>query len=289
MKSNSVLGIIVAYHTDPARLHSILSALVPQCGFVLADNTEDAARSVAIRECVERHGGTYRSMNGNRGIGAAQNLAIGTAWDLGAGAVLLLDDDSIPSPDLVNVLASCRSPIAGELAVFCAGAKDASGKDISNVRHLVGRLTRCRDMMSSGSFIPREVFQKVGPFDEDLFIDGVDFEWGWRARSAGLGIYVCRGTWITHRLGEGEIAGVRVPSPIRHYYQFRNVLRLMTRSSTPWMWRITQSLKLPIKLLLIAMVMPDRAKRLRFSTTGVRDAIRGRCGKFNDAAVAVWP
>ncbi|END16895.1 putative rhamnosyltransferase domain protein, partial [Escherichia coli P0301867.8] len=35
--------------------------------------------------------------------------------------------------------------------------------------------------MSSGSLTKVDVFKKIGLFDEDLFIDYVDYEWGWRA------------------------------------------------------------------------------------------------------------
>lgn len=277
----SISAVIVAYQTNPTRLDAILRALTGQCAVVLADNSEEPTSLAAIRQCVERYGGTYIPMGGNLGIGAAQNTAIAAAWDRGADSVLLLDDDSIPAPDLVAVLVSCRSPVPGEQAVFCASAMDATGKNVSNVNRGGGMLTRCREMMSSGSLIDRSTFERVGPFDEKLFIDGVDFDWGWRAQSKGIGIYVTHDTSITHRLGEGEIAGVRVPSPLRHYYQFRNVLRLMTRRHTPWAWRITQALKLPIKLVLITLLMPQRMKRLQYSAVGVVDAVRGRFGKLH--------
>ena len=285
----STSGVIVAYQTDVVRLDVILRTLAGQCSIVVADNGEEPGCSAAIRECVEHHGGVYIAMGGNRGIGAAQNAAIAVAWDLGAGSVLLLDDDSIPAPDVVAVLASCRSPVPGERAVFCTSAVDAAGKDIGNVRRGSGMLMRCREMMSSGSLIRRDVFEAVGPFDVDLFIDGVDFDWGWRAQSKGINLYMVRDACIVHRLGEGQIKGVRVPSPIRHYYQFRNILRLMARRHTPWGWRITQALKLPTKLLLIAALMPDATRRIRYSMAGVRDAIKGRSGKYAAAPRADVP
>ena len=281
----SISGVIVAYQTNVTRLDAILRVLASQCSVVLADNSEDPGCSAAIRRCVEHHGGVYIAMGGNRGIGVAQNAAIAAAWVRGAASVLLLDDDSIPAPDLVAVLTSCRSPIAGERAVFCASAADAAGKDISNVRHRGVALTRCREMMSSGSLIHRDVFEAVGPFDAKLFVDGVDFDWGWRAQEQGVKIYIARDACIVHRLGEGKIGGLRVPSSIRHYYQFRNILHLMARRHTPWRWRIAQALKLPTKLVLISLLMPNRTQRIRYALAGVRDAIQGRSGKYAEPSI----
>ncbi|NUZ08183.1 glycosyltransferase [Piscinibacter koreensis] len=274
-----IFGILVAYHTDVARLDSILTVLTPQCAIVLADNSEDHARSAEIRAVVLRHGGTYLAMNGNQGIGAAQNAALDVARRNGADACLLLDDDSVPAPDIVSVLlAACQA--LGGCVVVCANALDCGGREIGNVRTHGRRFAPCRDMMSSGSLIPRLVLDEVGSFDGSLFIDGVDFDWGWRAQARGVSIVLTRETSITHRLGEGTAAGVRVPSPVRHYYQYRNVLLLMKRPHTPWRWRMAQAFKLPVKLVLIALLMPPRAARLRHAFAGIRDAVRGVTGRM---------
>lgn len=275
-----VRAIIVTFRTDSQRLDGILAAVSPQCPVIVADNTDDESLSTQIRDCVTQHDGTYLSMAGNRGIGAAQNAAIALAWADGADAVLLLDDDSMPAANLVSVLCGCRAPGSGEEAVFGANAIDAAGHEISNARRVPGELPRCREMMSSGTLIRRSLFARVGPFDESLFIDCVDFDWGWRAQRLGIQLHLCRGTAITHRLGEGRVAGVRFPSPVRHYYQFRNILQMLMRPHTPWPWRWAQMFKLPAKLVLMAVLMPQSRLRLRHAAAGISDALRGRSGPW---------
>jgi len=276
-------AVLVAYRTDVGRLNAILKVLAPQCPFVLADNSDDASLAAAIRECVDRHGGVYVSMGGNRGIGAAQNAAVETAWRADADAVLLLDDDSVPASDVVGTLVALQARAGGD-AVLCARALDGSGREIGNVRTNGRAVTPCRELMSSGTLVTREIFERVGAFDESLFIDGVDFDWGWRARSLGVPILVSRDASITHRLGEGSVGRVRVASPVRHYYQYRNVLRLMGRRHTPWGWRAAQAFKLPVKLLLIALLMNERRMRLRYALAGIRDAAIGVTGKLSSPA-----
>lgn len=275
-----VQAIIVTFRTDYRRLEAILAALAPQCPVIIADNTDDDSLSEQIRVCVKRHGGTYLSMAGNLGVGAAQNAAIAAAWADGADAVLLLDDDSLPSGNLVAALAVCRTTDLGEDAIFGANSFDSFGHEISNARRSPGDLPRCREMMSSGTLIRRSLFERVGPFDESLFIDCVDFDWGWRAQSLGIPLYLCRQTAITHRLGEGQVAGVRFPSPIRHYYQFRNILRMVVRPHVPWPWIGVQLIKLPVKFVLMSVLMPQPWVRIRYAAAGVRDALRGRSGPW---------
>jgi rhamnosyltransferase len=278
----NVNAVIVTYETDPIQLDRILAAVAKQCGFVLADNSEDKLLAREIAACVVHHGGQYLSMEGNCGIGSAQNRAINAAWKQGANAVLLLDDDSMPAGDLVERLVAC-SELFDHATVIGAVALNSGGLEISNVRSDSGDFPYCRDMMSSGTLIRRDIFERVGPFDESLFIDCVDFDWGWRAQRMGTALRLCRATAITHRLGEGRIAGISYPAPIRHYFQYRNILRMMPRPHTPWAWRLSQFVKLSIKLLLIPLLMPEKVRRLRFAFAGIRDAIRGRSGPWPGA------
>ncbi|MDP1028815.1 glycosyltransferase [Sphingomonas sp. KR1UV-12] len=275
-----VAAVIVTYRPTLTVLREIMRILSNQCDIIVADNaaTPDEAHLVAAQVGNAGHV-TYLSMQGNLGIGAAQNAGIAAAWARGAEAVLLLDDDSIPAADLVECLVRCARTL-GPQAVVSANAIAPDGKEISNIRNAVGALPHCRDMMSSGALIRRSIFERVGRFDEDLFIDGVDFDWGWRARQLGFDLRLCRSTAIRHRLGDGSVAGVRYPSPIRHYFQYRNVLRLMLRPHTPSDWRIAQSFKLAAKLALIPLLMPQRMVRLRFAVSGIRDALLGVGGPY---------
>lgn len=276
---SNVYAVLVAYETDLKQLGRVLGAVSKQCQFVVADNSDDEGQAKEISACVINHGGHYLSMDGNRGIGSAQNRAINVAWSLGADAVLLLDDDSLPANDLVERLVTCSESL-GHAVVVGANALDSDGLEISNARHISGPVPICRDMMSSGTLIRHDIFKRVGPFDDSLFIDCVDFDWGWRAQSMGIALRLCRATAITHRLGQGRIAGICYPSPIRHYFQYRNILHMMTRPHTPWIWRLSQLPKLLIKLLLIPLLMPEKVLRLRFAFAGIRDAIKGRSGPW---------
>lgn len=279
-------AVIVTFRTDIARLEKILRQLVTQCGVVICDNTDDEQQSRSIEAAAHRHGATYIGLGGNAGIAKAQNVGIQASWERGAEHVLLLDDDSVPPDGLVKALHLSMEKSKDRLAVV--GARTfSSGRDISNAGY-AGDLTPCRELMSSGTLISKRVFDTVGPFDEGLFIDGVDFDWGWRAQSLGIPLYLSADAVIEHRLGIGDVGvgglRMRLPSPIRHYYQYRNMLRLMTRPYTPWKWRASQALRLPTKLVLLGLFAPRRIERLRLAFMGIRDAVTGRQGSVKTDA-----
>ena len=278
-------GLIVAYRTDPRRLELILSRLAPHCSVVICDNSECVQDGGLISECADGHGAVYLSMGDNVGIARAQNVGVAYCWEHGAERVLLLDDDSLPCAAIVAKLESALERTAPGLAVVGARAL-YDGRDISNARP-AGDLTPCRELMSSGTLISRRVFDLVGPFDESLFIDGVDFDWGWRAQARGVRLYLSAEATMEHRLGIGQInlgpLRIRIPASVRHYYQFRNVIRLMTRAHTPWRWRFGQAVRLPAKFALVAIVAPRRRERVAYAIAGIRDALVGRTGKMDTA------
>lgn len=277
--TSGIFAIVVTYRPDTGRLTQIFESVSKQCRFIVADNSSNPSIGAEIEKYVKHYRGVYLTMEGNRGIGFAQNAAIAEAWKLGATAVLLLDDDSIPDSNLVKSLTIDLATL-DEKAIVSARAVDQFGCEISNVRPEAKAFSICREMMSSGTLIRREIFDRVGQFDEELFIDCVDFDWGWRAQSLGMKVYITRSTSVQHRLGEGKAFGVRLPAPIRHYYQYRNIPQLMWRSYTPLLWKLEHLIKLPIKIGLMILVMPERWRRFRYAVYGLIDAFRGITGAF---------
>jgi rhamnosyltransferase len=218
----------------------------------------------------------------NYGIAHAQNCGITWAREHAASEILLMDDDSIPSETLVKDLLDTRRDYKVQPVVVSARIISSEGKDMSNrAADNSVTLTPCSDLTSSGTLIPLTVFDQVGLFDEQLFIDCVDFEWGWRVRARGLPLLLCNRVKLQHRLGEGTRMGMRIPSPIRHYYQYRNVSKMIVCSKAPLRWRLSQLLRLPVKLFLIALLADHRSKRLRYAAWGLRDFLLGRTGRFN--------
>jgi rhamnosyltransferase len=277
-----LVAVVVTYNSQIERLRESLLILANQCTVVVVDNSTIISSREEIRSVCERVSVFYLSLGDNMGIAHAQNIGIAWARANSAVDILLMDDDSIPSPSLVVDLFKARRSSRIHLVVVSARTIDENGEDISNCgAKNSGELTPCSKLTSSGTLISSEVFDRVGLFDEHLFIDCVDFEWGWRAMALGVPLFLCNNAYIRHKLGEAKRFGLRLPSPIRHYYQYRNVSMMLLRSVAPFGWRFQQLLKLPIKFFLIFIIADRRFERLRYAAWGLYDFFRGQTGKFN--------
>jgi rhamnosyltransferase len=281
--SFKTVAVVVAYESKIQILEESLKTISKQCVVVLVDNSTSNTNSKLIKECAEKYKSEYISMGKNCGIGYAQNRGIELAISRGADAVLLLDDDSVPEESLVENLVACSKSF-GLDCVISSNAKDELGQEISNVRYTRKTVVKCRDMMSSGTLIPTKIYKNVGKFNEEMFIDCVDFEWGWRAQKLGIKIFVCKTTSIKHRLGSGLVLGLKYPAPLRHYYQYRNITRLVFGTSAPIMWRFAQVIKLLLKPAIIILLFSKKRERLKYIILGIKDAAAKKTGRFESKA-----
>jgi rhamnosyltransferase len=280
--NNGVVAVVVTFNSDLERLVKSLSSLTTQCCVVVVDNSTQSSSREEIRAICAKTGAFLVSLGDNLGIAYAQNVGIAWARQRAVDDILLMDDDSIPTQSLVMDLIEARKTSQLHPVVVSARTVSENGKDLSNrsPENSVG-LTPCSELTSSGTLISASIFDRVGVFDERLFIDCVDFEWGWRALALGIPLMLCDSVTIQHRLGEATRLGLRLPSPIRHYYQYRNVVMMLVNSAAPFRWRLLQLIKLPVKLVLILLIADRRFDRLRYMAWGMWDYFTGRTGKFN--------
>lgn len=290
----SVCGVLVTHLPNPTALCNVVDAVIHQVDdLVVVDNA-----SPDLPELPPSAGAVLLAMPANLGLAAAQNAGIKWARERGHSHVLLLDQDSVPAPDMVTVLLAAYRHLARDGAVGAVGPRfrdPREGADAPFVRvafpmsHKLSCPTsastvECDFLISSGSLIPLAVLDAVGDMDGDLFIDNVDLEWSFRARSSGFSLYgVCDAT-MEHLLGDrrlGVLGGLRnqvVHSPTRLYYMMRNRLLLYRRRHTPRVWIAQDLPRVLSKFLIFAMLVEPRRRNIRYMLRGVVDGVLGRSG-----------
>lgn len=281
--NSDVVAVIVTFNSDLNLLAQSLESLAKQCEVLVVDNSTDIISRDKIEVLCNNNEVHLLALGKNFGIGHAQNVGINWARKKSLTDILFMDDDSVPSNTLVADLLCSRKLSPIQPAVVSARTISASGEDLSNATTVDTNcaLIPCNELTSSGTLISIEIFNKVGVFDSQLFIDCVDFEWGWRAKCLGVPLFLSTSVSIQHRLGIYTRFGLRLPNPIRHYYQYRNILRMMLFSKSPVYWRLIQLIKLPLKLVLITLIADRKFERIYYSMWGIRDFIAGRVGAFN--------
>lgn len=291
----SVIAIVAAYRPEPTLLENVRRT-ASQVRYVVVVNDGSPAGSESIFHQLEMTGVTVLNQPANGGIAAALNAGISHArkeWE--ADFFLTLDQDSLPEENYVrSALATFAQAQEAGVAVGFVSASSYSGHPIP-VRGSEQTFATAFDPMQSGWLIPRSTLDKVGGFDEGLFIDGVDSDFTMRTRCAGLSVLVGEGCEIQHDLGQrlpGQLLGKPLTvlgrkvsynyhSPSRVYYICRNGTLLSyryLRKDPSWVFRrLVEESK--AHLLRFAF-SHGRTKLLRAALAGFGDAIRGRRGRI---------
>lgn len=278
--------IIVTYNSNIDKLKKILESVHYSVRYIIVDNSTDLRKRTDINNFCIKSEAIYIPMIGNVGIASAQNAGLNKAKELDSTDVLFLDDDSIPDPNMLNALISGREKCAlpyQTIPIVCANAVNSNGESLSVFGNKISEgIYACRDLISSGTLISLSHLQKVGFLEDKLFIDCVDFEWGWRALSLGFHIYIIENAKLNHCLGDGvvKVITMKYPSPIRHYYQYRNVLYMICRSYAPLKWKLSQLAKLPVKIVLIIFFLDKKRIRIKYAFNGIVDFIKNKYGAY---------
>lgn len=293
-KTQEVCAVVVTYHPDPVALWELLGAITDQAGaVVVVDNTSatDVGQfGVAVPKAV-----SVLHQPSNHGLAVAQNRGIEWARARGYRYVLLLDQDSVPGAGMVAalLLALQRLRDAGPVGAVGPRFHDLRedrgapfvriGFPLNRKLHCesAGQTVGCDFLISSGALIPMEVLDDIGAMDAGLFIDNIDLEWSFRARSRGYALYgVCAAT-MNHKLGDARhalplgLGTVVVHGPVRLYYMMRNRMRLYRMPHTPRVWILQDLPRVWVKLLLFGVLIGPRWRNLRFMLRGIGDGLHG--------------
>lgn len=291
-----VLAVAVTYNPDAALLSNVLQSVAQQVeSIVVVDN--GSANVAEVHDLAPAVGAHVIANKENLGIAAAQNQGVAWAQTHGYSHILLLDQDTILTPgvvlDLSKNLAALEIEHGGVAAIGPAYYEINSNQQTRAYRADGLCLSRIPlqneirplasdSIIASGSLIPLTVLEKVGGFREDLFIDLVDVEWCFRARTAGYKSFLSPTATVQHRLGVGTVKiGARqiaVHVPIRNYYWVRNALWLARQPFTPLAWRLYFISRSLAFLAAYTAVADRRGLRLRLMGRGLQDGLRGRLG-----------
>jgi rhamnosyltransferase len=278
MKPEEILAVVVSFNGGAKTVETV-QALRGQVGHVHVVDNGSTAASLALLEALEALPGvSVRRLPENQGIGAALNAGLERAREGGYRWLLTMDQDSRADPGMVEAFRRSavdhpdRECLAPTLIVN--GVRGSAGD--AEVRYAI----------TSGSIVDLRLLERVGPFDESMFIDCVDFDFCLRVRAGGGRIFRVGDALLHHELGERR----QVPGPLarfytqhppaRRYYMFRNYCVLAMRHGRRFPGFIV---KLGAAHVILAglILVHDEGRRESFSAIveGIGDFLRGRTGR----------
>lgn len=272
-----IAAIYTTYHPDDGFRHRIRH-VVESCELtVVVDNTPGGHAFAPG----QTDGLIVLQDGRNKGLGAALNAGLAEARRQGCNAVVLFDQDSSPQADFISVLfeglaAAGPRTILGPLLIDDAETPAAAGPP--PVTTATPQFDEVTCIATSGMCFRLDELTSSDRFTEDFFLDFVDFDWCWRLRGRGWQIFRLLSLPMPHRLGlaQRRFVGLsyNVPAPFRHYFQFRDTIKLATRSYVPTYSRMRLSLVLLPKLIFYPVLLDRGLERLHWMLLGIRDAGR---------------
>ena len=294
--SADVWAVVVLYRPETEAVRAQFAALRPQvAGAIYCDN--GGGQEVLARLGLLSQPGIHCLGDGqNRGIAEAINQGLELATSFSGSFALLLDQDSVPSEQMVERLQAmhrCASAAGMKVAALGPSVFDVLHGKLEGFGQAVSRKKRRFSpgvglenepidlyyLITSGTLIHLPALAEIGPMDASLFIDSVDFEWSFRARAKGYRLLGTYGACLQHRRGDRlhrPLPGVaiRLHSTQRLLYIFRNHFRLCFRRYMPARWKLMGLWYLLVRATLFALFVPHRVANLGAMLRGTLQGIR---------------
>ncbi len=226
MINKDVLVAITSFNPDfrLKELVNIVNQDPSVSTIVIYDNNSENGKEI-LQEIEKKYGAIHIFWSKqNNGLGLAYNYLIKT-YLKDEYFVITFDQDSKIDPFFVSIL---RSRLINENSknpnVISIGPRILN-VDNSNAS-IERKLRKMPVLITSGNLFFIKAYNQVGGFDDDLFIDCVDFDFSLRLRSKKFALIQDREICLYQDIGEVNEDGVRLHSNIRMYYMIRNHIRL---------------------------------------------------------------
>ncbi len=226
----------------------------------------------------------------NKGIAKRLNEAAQIAIDRGFNWLLMMDQDSCFTISMINQYLTCLNNYENKEAVAMFGVKFEQVQSFSTECNPVSS----DELITSGTLLNLSLYKKIGLFDENLFIDGVDHEYTIRTKNAGYKIIQFPNIQLTHQLGTlTSSASIKtlylikkekkLHSPLRCYYVYRNNLYLQDKYKNTHV-ALMQKLDKIARSIIHNNLFYGKSpiKLIRYLLKAKRDFEKNRMGELSD-------
>jgi rhamnosyltransferase len=191
-----ICATVVLYHPDLKIIDNVLSYSKYVDKVIFVDNSElrNDALITKLKNLVSNS--EYIFNGENLGIATALNISCEIAIRSSYKWILTMDQDSMFC-DFKKYLKCFQTNSSPTTAVMSPNSELDCSYTSTDCRAIHRDMT-----ITSGSLINLDIFNKIGKFEDKLFIDEVDFEYCLRARTNGYEILFFENIPLKHNLGE---------------------------------------------------------------------------------------
>lgn len=278
MKKKDVIAGIVTFNPELDRLKANIASIINQVDeIIIIDN---GSRDATAFEKIVSSKVHVHLNEKNKGIATALNQIMEYAKRNSIKWVITLDQDSIVPENYISSAERIMNkekvgqivPLLYESRAkqYCYLSDKPNGKKIQTVRKSI----------TSAALTNVSVWEKIGKFDDDLFIDYVDYDYAIRLRMAGYKIIRLNNIVLNHQMGNSVnkyIGPLRLRvanhSAFRKYYIARNIVIFIRRYKMKG-HLFAEVLRL-CKVIAITMLFEsDKKNKIKAIFSGIRDGLK---------------
>lgn len=220
-----IAATVVLYNPSKDELKNIQSYIDCVDMLYIMDNSKSSNLHYIEQDYNEKNY-KYFHFPDNIGLCSALNKSMQYAKKDSFKWMVVFDSDSSLITDIISVYKKHMNDFSN-VAVFAPVHifDRSSNEKFEGTREI-------KWSMTSGCMFNIEIFLKIGGFMEELFVDGLDIDYCYRAKENGYKIIQCGEALLNHHPGETKsvkIFGKPIfkygyASPIRIYYQARSCI-----------------------------------------------------------------
>lgn len=274
---NKICATIVSFNGCKEIMNTVKAIESQVNAIVIIDNNSDAA-TINVLERLSSANIFVIYNKSNLGIARALNQGVEYAKINNFDWILTLDQDSICDNNLI-------AEFEDSIDLYSANSTDSKVKvftpricyDNNIDIPKRNKHEECLASITSGNLINLNVFDKIGNYNEMLFIDSVDFDFCLRLNNDGFKMIRNNDTVIYHSLGLAKkywFITIHVHSSIRRYYISRNHIFIMKKYFFSNMtFCLKKQIWFTILILQIIFFESNKIKNIKSIYSGLKDGI----------------
>ncbi|HAT4202276.1 TPA: glycosyltransferase family 2 protein [Clostridium perfringens] len=292
MVNNKVCCVVVTYNIGK-KFYECFDSVINQVEFVvIVDNGSDK-ETINVLKGLESQSNVKVIYNfENLGIATALNKGVKYAIKNKYEWILTMDNDSRATTNMVSSMLEWYKELGNKNNVVSIFPEYIEKYSIKDKENCFSKLCDYKFQYisfdnTSGNLVKSSVFEKIGLFREDFFIDSVDHDFCLRIKKNNYKLAKIKGVKLLHSLGNTKtinLLGKRVNcsnhSALRRYYITRNrcIMRKLYKYDKEYIKYDRKTfLNENIKILLFEK---DKLNKIKMSLRGYKDYRRKRLGKF---------
>ena len=290
---SKVAAIIVSYNPDKNLLDSVNLLISQVEKIIIVDNgsIEEKRKDISSIKDIDNERIEVIFNEENLGIATALNIGVREALKQGFNWILTMDQDSKASKDMVEKMFEVYNNIDEKerksiLSIF-PNFVDERIQSIEE-NSVMNTYEYVDADITSGNLVNAEVFDKVGFFDDSLFIDLVDTDFCMRLNEKNIKMIKVRDAILYHSLGESQSVksifgkfNTSNHSALRRYYMTRNRFYIWERYKDLNSFTLNRDKKLFKKeFIKIILGEKDKVNKIKMVFKGYKDYKKGVRGKL---------